>query len=73
MSNLPEIPTTFYIAIGVLIFTNFGVILTLLTFIFKAGIFVANTNSGIQKAQETGNRAHVRLTKHEELYHGKSL
>jgi len=58
-----EIPQSGYILIGALIVGNLGVILSLLTFIFKAGQFVAETKSGIKDSKDTGIRAHKRIDK----------
>jgi hypothetical protein len=71
--ELPQLSTGFYVAIGVLIVANLGVVISLITFIFNAGKFVATTNAGIEKAQSTANRAHARLTDHERIEHGQSL
>lgn len=60
---MKDLPQEFYIVIGVLIVANLGVILSLLTLIFKAGQFVAKTESGINEAKECAVRAHVRVDK----------
>lgn len=65
--NLPvEVPTSLYIVVGLLVVGNFGVIISLLTLIFKAGMFVSMTKAGITDAKETAVRAHKRLDKFEE-------
>ena len=64
-----EIPSIFYYIIGFLMVSNFSVIIAFVTFIFKAGKFVANTENGIVDAKDAAVRAHKRLDKHEELYH----
>lgn len=56
-----QLPTAFYVVIGVLVFGNLGLILSLLTIIFKAGRFVTATEMGIKDAKECGVRAHKRL------------
>lgn len=56
-----EIPTSFYLIVGVLVVTNVTAIIALITFIFKCGEFVANTKSGIKDAKDTGVRAHQRI------------
>lgn len=61
IEKLPQLPQEFYIAIGILVLANLSVVLTVLTFIFKAGKFVATTEAGIVSAQETANRAHKRI------------
>lgn len=61
MTQAPQIPTSVYILVGTLIVANLGATLTVLTFIFKGGMFVAETKSGIKDAKETGVRAHKRI------------
>lgn len=56
-----QIPSSFYITVGVLVLGNLTVILTLLTFIFKGGMFVAETKGGIKDAKDTAVRAHKRI------------
>jgi len=56
-----QIPNSVYIVVGTLVVANLGVILTVLTFIFKGGMFVAETRGGIKDAKETGVRAHKRI------------
>lgn len=68
-----QLPTSFWVAIGVLVFTNLSTVGALIVFIFKVGMFVAETNAGIEKAQATANRAHARLTDHVEVHHGQSV
>lgn len=58
---MEKLPPEFYIAIGVLVIGNFGVILTMLTFIFKAGLFVSDTKLGITDAKGCAIRAHKRI------------
>lgn len=60
---LSQVPAWFWALIGTLILSNIGAIASLATFIFKAGQFVANTNSGIKDAKDTGVRAHLRIDK----------
>jgi hypothetical protein len=57
----PEIPTSVYVIVGTLIVANIGTIMTVLTFIFKGGMFVAETRSGIKDAKEAAVRAHKRI------------
>lgn len=66
MSSIPE---SFFIAVGVMMLLNFGAIITLLTFIFKSGVFVAKTEAGIEDAKSRANRAHARLSEHEKEMH----
>ena len=42
---MTEIPTSFYIILGVMVVTNLTGIITMMTFIFKAGQFVATTDA----------------------------
>lgn len=49
--------------VGLLVLSNIGVIITFITFIFKAGMFVSDTKAGIAKAQDAGVRAHKRIDK----------
>ncbi len=60
-SVTPQIPTSVYILVGTLIVANLGVVVTILTFIFKGGMFVSETRAGIKDAKETGVRAHKRI------------
>jgi hypothetical protein len=64
---MANIPTSFYAIIGVLIVANFSSLIALIVFIFKAGMFVADTKAGILDAKETGVRAHKRIDKLEEI------
>jgi hypothetical protein len=50
-----------YILVGTLIIANIGTVITVLTFIFKGGMFVAETRTGIKDAKETSVRAHKRI------------
>ena len=58
-----SIPTNFYVLVGVLVVANLGVIITVLTFIFRAGMFVSSTKAGIKDAKEAAVRAHKRIDK----------
>lgn len=58
---MKEISNETYIAMIILIVANAGVILTLLTLVFKAGSFVSATNLGIADAKDCGVRAHKRI------------
>ncbi len=57
------IPTSFFVAIGVLVLCNMGVIVSLVVFIFKAGMFVSTTKAGITDAKQCAVRAHDRIDK----------
>lgn len=63
---MENIPQSFYYVIGGLVVTNFASLVALITFIFKAGMFVADTKSGIKDAKASSVRAHVRIDKIEE-------
>lgn len=56
-----QIPTSVYVLVGTLVVANLGVVFTVLTFIFKGGMFVAETKAGIKDAKDTGVRAHKRI------------
>ena len=58
---MEQIPPSFYAIVGALIVANIGVIITFITFIFKAGMFVANTKAGIKDAKDSAVRAHKRI------------
>lgn len=58
---LTHVPAWFWTLVGTLILSNIGAIISLFTFIFKAGKFVANTETGIQDAKEAAVRAHKRI------------
>jgi hypothetical protein len=60
-SLIDKLPQSALVMIGTLIVCNVGVIITIVTFIFKAGMFVAATKSGIKAANDTGVRAHKRI------------
>jgi len=64
--TVATIPTSVYVSVGVLVLGNLTVILTLLTFIFKSGMFVAETKGGIKDAKDTAVRAHKRIDEVEE-------
>lgn len=58
---MTELPPALYAIVGILVVTNLSTVGALIVFIFKCGMFVADTRAGITKAQETGNRAHQRI------------
>lgn len=64
---LAQVPSWFWALLGTLILSNIGAIVSLFGFIFKAGRFVANTESGIADAKEAAVRAHKRIDKLEEV------
>jgi len=61
-----QIPSALYYIVGIMVVTNLSTVGALIVFIFKAGMFVADTKSGIKDSKETGVRAHVRIDKVEE-------
>jgi len=63
MEVTSAIPTSFYIIVGVLVVANFSSLIALATFIYKAGMFVADTKSGIRDAKDSSVRAHIRIDK----------
>ncbi len=72
MEAVIEIPPALYAIVGALIITNIGAIGSLALFVFKVGMFVADTKSGVNDAKERANRAHARITKHEETEHANT-
>lgn len=63
------LPPELYAVVGILVITNLSTVGALIVFIFKCGKFVANTENGISKAQESAVRAHKRVDQHETNYH----
>ena len=63
---MTQLPTSFYMALGILVATNVGTLFALLTLIFKSGMFVAETKAGIKDAKDAAVRAHQRVDKIEE-------
>lgn len=75
-----EMMNLVYWLVGLFVVSNFGNIIMLTIFIFKAGRFVEKTESGISGADSKGTRAHKRIDneiegriemmeKHENRYH----
>lgn len=58
-----QIPSSFYVIAGTLIVANLGTLLTVLVYIFKGGMFVAETKAGIKDAKDAAVRAHKRIDK----------
>jgi len=56
-----EIPPSVYYIIGTMVLANVGTIIAVISFIFKAGMFVSDTKLGIKDAKDTGVRAHKRI------------
>lgn len=63
---MSQLPPEMYAIVGILVITNLSTVGALIVFIFKCGVFVADTRAGITKAQETAVRAHVRIDDIEE-------
>lgn len=63
---MTEIPPALYAVVGILVVTNLSTVGALIVFIFKCGMFVADTKAGIAKAQETAVRAHQRIDRVQE-------
>lgn len=68
---MTELPASFYAIIGILVVTNMATLFTLLTVIFKAGFFVAETKTGIKDAKDAAVRAHKRIDKIEGFHSQK--
>jgi hypothetical protein len=66
LSSSVQIPPSLYVVVGLLVIGNFGVIISMLTLIFKAGMFVSTTKAGIEDAKSTAVRAHKRIDKIED-------
>jgi hypothetical protein len=58
---MTEIPAAFYAIIGILVVANVGTLGALVVFIFKVGMFVQSTKSGIRETREMSVRAHKRI------------
>jgi len=58
-----ELPTAVYVTLGILVLGNLSTIVLLLTYLFKAGMFVQETRGGIKDAKDTAVRAHKRIDK----------
>lgn len=55
-----------YWLVGLFVVSNFGNIIMLSIFIFKAGRFVEKIEKGLEVADGKGNRAHKRIDKETE-------
>ena len=58
-----ELPSSVYLVVGIMVIGNLTVLGTIIAFIFKSGIFVAETKAGIKDSKETAVRAHKRIDK----------
>lgn len=61
-----EIPSGLYAIVGILVVTNLSTVGALIVFIFKCGMFVSDTRSGITDAKGSAVRAHTRIDKIED-------
>jgi len=58
---MESLPTSVYIGVGVLILSNVASVISFFVFIFKGGMFVAETRAGIKDAKDCAVRAHTRI------------
>jgi len=58
---MTEVPQSLYVIVGILVVTNLSTVGALIVFIFKCGMFVAETKSGIKDSKDSAIRAHVRI------------
>ncbi len=58
---MTDLPPGVYAIVGILVVTNLATVGSLIVFIFKCGVFVADTKSGITDAKECATRAHKRI------------
>lgn len=58
---MTELPAGVYAAFGILVLSNLGVVITLLTWLFKAGAFVKETEFKIKDAKDCAVRSHLRI------------
>ena len=58
--TVAELPPDFYRYLGYVIWTQAGLILVLLGYIYQFGKSVAETRLGIKDAKDCGVRAHIR-------------
>ena len=63
---MTELPSSVYVVVGILVVTNLATVGSLIVFIFKCGLFVADTKSGIADAKASSVRAHLRIDKLED-------
>lgn len=58
---MSQLPPELYAIVGILVVTNLSTVGTLIVFIFKCGMFVAETKTGIKDAKDSAVRAHIRI------------
>lgn len=63
---MAELPPSVYMIVGILVITNLSTVGALIVFIFKCGVFVSETKSGIQDSKASSVRAHKRIDKLED-------
>jgi fructose-specific phosphotransferase system IIC component len=54
---MTELPAGFYSIVGILFVSQIGILISLVTLVFKIGAFVAKTESGIKEAKELARDA----------------
>lgn len=67
---MTDIPNSLYAIVGIMIVSNLATIGALIVFIFKCGMFVAETRHGIANAKETSVRAHKRIDRIADITEG---
>jgi len=60
---MENVPPGLYAVVGILVVTNLSTVGALIVFIFKCGMFVADTKAGISDAKDCAVRAHTRIDK----------
>lgn len=60
---MTELPSSLYAVVGILVVTNLATVGSLIVFIFKCGVFVSETKTGINDAKSSAVRAHLRIDK----------
>ena len=63
---MEQLPSSVYVVVGILVVTNLSTVGAMIVFIFKCGVFVSETKSGIKDAREKAVRAHLRIDKLEQ-------
>lgn len=65
MTNIPD---SLYTLIGVLIIANVGTIVSVIVAALRSVWWMSKLDSRVDRAQETGNRAHKRIDKLEDSH-----
>ena len=58
---MSQLPVSVYYVVGILVLANLGTIITVLTFIFKAGKWVGQTDIRLGKLEQDANAAHEKI------------